>query len=248
MHFVFSCLVAIALSIMCPLLAWSGSPSDPAKLSQKQATTVPKDEKPAVELSATERTGIQTAANHLLAARRSYPSDPDPKLEQLRTQINQARQAIEQLVQPESTALTAKSLVSPGKTAAQRKPVDERTEWRTHNASRLTHSKQKIAAIRAAMSAAMSARQGQVDADEDRYKQLPPDLNERLVVVENEVESATALPAGKREERLRELAASLKIERTPFGQRGGVTTPDIPTLGTRTGHRIPPKSSKLKTQ
>lgn len=199
-------------------------------------------ETPSSELSATEREGIQAASYGVLMSRRNYSRTPVPAVETLKTQVKETRQMIEQLVAPSASVLQPSSSIGSNKSKAQvqTKPDDEGTAWRTHNANQLVRSKQKLAAVRKHIEAKRKA------ADQDqisRYAQIPFDLSERLAAIEKEVDVAAALPVDQRQEKLRKLAASLNFEQTPFGQRGGVADPDMPTISTRSGHRIQPSAA-----
>lgn len=224
------------------LIVISLSVSLPVESAQQSNVGEHKTETPTDELSASEREGIQAASVGVLMSRRNYSRTPAPAVEALKTQVKETRQMIEQLVAPSASVLQPSSSIGSNKSKAQvqTKPDDEGTAWRTHNANRLARSKQKLAAVRNHI----ETKRKTVDQDQvSRYEQIPFDISERLAAIEKEVDVAAALPVDKRQEKLRELAASLDFENTPFGQRGGVAAPDMPTISTRSGHRIQPSAS-----
>ncbi len=229
MRTVAPCLIVILLSASLP-----AESAPPPNAGGKSAET------PSDELSASEREGIQAASYGVLMSRRNYSRTPAPAVEALKTQVKETRQSIEQLIKPSASVIPPSNFSDSTKSKASAKQDDEGTAWRIHNANQLSHSKQKLAAVRKHIETKRKA------ADQDqisRYAQIPFDLSERLAAIEKEVDVAAALPVEKRQEKLRELAASLDFENTPFGQRGGVAAPDIPTISTRTGHRIQPSAS-----
>lgn len=221
----------VVISLLVSLPAESAPPSNTGGKSAEMPTD---------ELSASEREGIQAASVGVLMSRRNYSRTPAPAVDELKTQVKETRQMIEQLVAPSASVLPPNSFIDANKSKAQPKTDDEGMAWRTHNANQLVRSKQKLATVRTHIE---TKRKAKDQDDISRYAQIPFDLSERLASIEKEIDVAAALPVDKRQEKLRELAASLDFEQTPFGQRGGVAAPDMPTISTRSGHRIQPSAT-----
>ncbi|AEG00387.1 hypothetical protein [Methylomonas methanica] len=215
------------------------SSSLPAVSAPRSNVSGNPSEQPTNALSASEREGIQAVGHGVLMSRRNYRHKPDPTIEALRTEVKATHQLINQLATANAPLLPPSSVATPGQTKASTTTDDDGRAWRTRHASRLARGKQKLAEVRTRIE---KARKGKDPEKTSRYAQMPLDLTERMVAIENEIDLAAALPAGQRQEKFRELAASLELEHTAFGRRSGINTPDRPTINTRTGHRVVPSA------